>query len=340
MNGPLLTVEDLAVGFPAAGGFVRAVNGVSLSLSAGERVGIAGESGAGKSVTALAIMGLLPVPPTVVTGAVRHRGKDLLTMRERDLRLVRGRSIAMIFQDPVTCLNPRLSVGRQVVEAIRAHEPVSRREARGQAIELLGRAGIPAPARRFDDYPHTFSGGMAQRVMIAIALSCGPEIVLADEPTTALDVTIEAQIVDLLVELCDEQQAAVMFITHDLALLARFADRILVMYGGRIMEQAPAPTIFRRTAHPYTRGLLSSVVRPDGAGGARLATIPGAPPSPLALPPGCPFHPRCVHAVERCRTEVPLLLDVSSAEHRCACHLAAELTPFDAAQPDPLGIRP
>lgn len=337
MSAPLLAVDDLTVGFAGAGGFARAVDGVSLTLSPGERVGIVGESGAGKSVTALAIMGLLPVPSTVVAGRVKYRGTDLLTLHERDLRRLRGRRIAMIFQDPVTCLNPRLTVGQQVVEAIRAHEPLGRRAARARAVELLGRVGIPAPARRFDDHPHTFSGGMAQRVMIAIAVSCGPEVVLADEPTTALDVTIEAQIVDLLIDLCDERQAAVLFITHDLSLLARFADRILVMYGGRIVEQAPTPTIFQGASHPYTRGLLGSVVRPDGTSGSRLATIPGTPPSPAALPSGCSFHPRCAYADDRCRADAPMLLNCSSAEHRCACHRAAELTPVRPPRPSPLG---
>ena len=319
---PLLTVEGLTVRFRGDGRPVQAVNDVSFAVAAGERVGIVGESGAGKSVTAMALLGLLASPPATVTGRASFGSADLLTMGPRQLRSVRGRRIAMIFQDPVTSLNPRLTVGQHLVEGIRAHERVSRKAARARGIDLLRRVEIPAPDRRIDEYPHRLSGGMAQRVMIAIAVSCGPELILADEPTTALDVTIEAQIVDLLTELAEERGTAVVFITHDLALLARFADRIIVMYGGRVVEEGAAATIYRDAAHPYTNGLMNAVIRPGRARATRLATIPGDSPSPADLPSGCAFHPRCAHALDRCREELPSLDRRSETDsHRCACHL-------------------
>ncbi len=334
----LLTVEDLSVTFPGHPGPVRAVNDVSFSVAAGERVGIVGESGAGKSVTAMALLGLLASPPATITGRAWFDGADLLTMGPRRLRTVRGRRIAMIFQDPVTSLNPRLTVGQHLVEAIRAHERVSRRAALARAVDLLRQVDIPAPAQRIDEFPHRLSGGMAQRVMIAIAVSCSPELILADEPTTALDVTIEAQIVDLLIELAEERGTSVVFITHDLALLARFADRIMVMYGGRVAEEGAATTIYRDAAHPYTQGLMNAVIRPGRARSSRLMTIPGDSPSPADLPSGCSFHPRCVHTLDRCRVDRPRLDPRGTAgAHRCACHL---VTRPGAGGPDDTGSTP
>ncbi|HEV2069290.1 MAG TPA: ABC transporter ATP-binding protein [Acidimicrobiales bacterium] len=263
MDDPLLDVRDLRVTFPSEAGAVTAVDGVSFSIAAGERLGIVGESGAGKSLTALSIMRLIPTPPARISGEVRFRGTDLLTLSHKQLRRVRGLRIAMIFQDPVTCLNPAMTVGDQIVEAIRAHEAVSKREARARAIDLLAQVGIPAAARRADEYPHRLSGGMAQRAMIAMAVSCGPELLLADEPTTALDVSIQAQIVDLLRSLYEERGTAVVLITHDLALMARFAERIVVLHRGRIVEEGPVERIYAEPAHPYTMGLLEAVNRVD-----------------------------------------------------------------------------
>ena len=263
MAEPLLDVRDLRVTFPSEAGAVTAVDGVSFSITAGERLGIVGESGAGKSLTALSIMRLIPTPPARISGEVRFRGTDLLTLSRKQLRGVRGLRIAMVFQDPVTCLNPAMTVGDQIVEAIRAHDAVSKREARARAIDLLAQVGIPAAARRADEYPHRFSGGMAQRAMIAMAVSCGPDLLLADEPTTALDVSIQAQIVDLLRSLYEERGTAVVLITHDLALMARFAERIVVLHQGRVVEEGLVERIYAEPAHPYTMGLLEAVNRVD-----------------------------------------------------------------------------
>lgn len=258
---PLLQVQNLHVGFPGDG-CLDAVNGVSFSIRAGERVGIVGESGAGKSLTALSVMGLLP-PRAQISGEIIFDGVDLLRERRRDLRRLRGEKIAMVFQDPVTCLNPSMKVGGQIVEAIRAHRRVSKKEARNAAVELLHRVGMPSPERRASEYPHRLSGGMAQRVMIAMAVSCRPALLLADEPTTALDVSIEAQIVELLDSLCDDQRTAIVLITHDVAVLARFAERIVVMHHGQVVEQGSVDEVFYRPKHPYTRRLMESVMRPD-----------------------------------------------------------------------------
>lgn len=258
---PLLQVQNLHVGFPGDG-CLDAVNGVSFSIRAGERVGIVGESGAGKSLTALSVMGLLP-PRAQISGEIIFDGVDLLRERRRDLRRLRGEKIAMVFQDPVTCLNPSMKVGGQIVEAIRAHRRVSKKEARNAAVELLHRVGMPSPERRASEYPHRLSGGMAQRVMIAMAVSCRPALLLADEPTTALDVSIEAQIMELLDSLCDDQRTAIVLITHDVAVLARFAERIVVMHHGQVVEQGSVDEVFYRPMHPYTRRLMESVMRPD-----------------------------------------------------------------------------
>ncbi|MGH9182355.1 MAG: ABC transporter ATP-binding protein [Acidimicrobiales bacterium] len=324
MAAPLLELEDLSVTLPTPSGAVRAVNGVSLSVRTGERLGIVGESGAGKTMTALRAMGLVPSPPATLSGRVLYRGTDLATLPSRDRRRLCGATMAMTFQDPMTCLNPRMTVGDQIAEAIRAHERLSKVRARARAVELLGLVAIPAPARRADEYPHRLSGGMAQRVMMAMALSCGPDLIFADEPTTALDVTIEAEVIDLLVRLCEEQKAAVVLITHDLALLARFADRVAVMYAGRVVEEGDVSTIYQRPAHPYTVGLLRSVTRADQPREARLTTIEGAPPSALALPGGCPFHPRCPRARDICSHQEPELTARTPSGHRFACHFPSE----------------
>jgi oligopeptide/dipeptide ABC transporter ATP-binding protein len=323
----LLEVEGLEVRFPSREGEVHAVNGASFTVAAGERVGLVGESGSGKTVTGLTIMGLVRCPPARVSGEIRFAGADLLRLPVKERQRLRGARIGMIFQNPLGSLNPAMTVGDQVVEAIRAHQAVSRRAARAEAVDLLGRVGIPAPARNADEYPHRFSGGMRQRVMIAMAISCGPELLIADEPTTALDVTIQAQIVELLSALSEERGMAVLLITHDLALLAGFAQRIVVMYGGKVMEEGAVETIYYGSTHPYTWGLMGSITRLDEPRRGRLSSIRGSPPSALALPGGCVFHPRCPHAEEICRREVPALAVHPRDDHPSACHFAGELAP-------------
>lgn len=326
MTEPLLSVENLRAGFTAAGGTVEAVRGLSFDVRSGERVGVVGESGSGKTVTALSIMGLLPSPPAQVSGRATFDGTDLLSLPRRQLRRVRGAQIAMVFQDPVSCLNPTMTVGQQIVEGLQAHQGISRAAARDRAVELLADVGIPGPRQRIDDYPHHLSGGLAQRVMIAMALSGDPQLLIADEPTTALDVTIEAQIIDLLAGICEERGTAVLLITHDLGVLARFADRILVMYAGRIIEHGPVDKIYYKAEHPYTWGLMTSVTRIDEQRRARLTTIGGAPPSAVRPIPGCALHPRCPWAADVCRREVPELR-ARGNRHGCACHFAGELIP-------------
>ncbi|MPZ65786.1 MAG: ATP-binding cassette domain-containing protein [Pseudonocardiaceae bacterium] len=324
MTRPLLDVRDLAVTFPTDSGPIHAVHRMSFSIGSGERVGIVGESGAGKSVAALAITRLL-APSARLSGQVALDGTDLLQLPRSQLRHVRGERIGMVFQDPVTCLSPRMSVGDQLVEAIRAHRGVPRRAARDRALDLLRSVGIPDPVLWAKEYPHRLSGGMAQRVMIAMAISCDPELLIADEPTTALDVTIEAQIIDLLVELSEERGTAVMLITHDLALLARFAERILVTYAGSIVEQGTVGTLYGRPSHPYTWGLMQSVTGVNEQRRRRLTAIRGAPPSARAIPPGCAFHPRCPYVQEVCRREVPELMVHGGDDHASACHFAGQL---------------
>jgi len=287
---------------------VPAVRGVSFDLADGETVGIVGESGSGKSVTMLAIMGLLAVPPARVrAGDVRFAGRDLLAMSDGERRTVRGRELAMVFQDPLTALNPVLPVGRQIGEVLVRHLALSRVAARARALELMIRVGVPDPAVRIDQYPHQFSGGMRQRIMIAMALAAGPRLLIADEPTTALDVTVQAEIVRLIKDLQAQTGMAVIWVTHDLALLARVADRVLVMYAGRIVEQATAAALYADPQHPYTAALLRSAPRIDLPRGRRQKAIPGAPPDPAALPSGCCFSPRCAHAKARCRRDEPPL---------------------------------
>ncbi|MFO0868632.1 MAG: ABC transporter ATP-binding protein [Pirellulales bacterium] len=308
MGETLLEVDDLRVVFDTDDGPVRAVDGLSFRVERGETLGIVGESGSGKSVTSLAIMGLIPQPPGRITsGRILFEGHDLVQAAPRQLRTVRGRKIAMIFQDPMTALNPFLTVGEQLVEMTRLHLGHGMSEARRHAISMLERVGIPAPDRRIDDYPHQFSGGMRQRVMIAMALSCQPEVLIADEPTTALDVTIQAQILELLQQLQRAHGMSILLITHDLGVVANSCQRVIVMYGGRIVEEAPANALFADPRHPYTLGLLQSIPRWDGTASRELRAIEGQPPNMAHPPPGCAFHPRCPFVLSRCRTEAPSL---------------------------------
>jgi oligopeptide transport system ATP-binding protein len=316
---PLLEVTDLHTHFFTEDGLVRAVNGVSFYVEKGETLGIVGESGSGKSVTSLSIMRLVPSPPgKIVSGKILFDGEDLLTYDEDDMRKIRGKNIAMIFQDPMTSLNPVLTIGRQITESLELHLKLSGKEARRRAGELLALVGIPSPDKRLDDYPHQFSGGMRQRVMIAMALSCNPDLLIADEPTTALDVTIQAQILELINKLKSELGMAVIIITHDLGVVARMADRLNVMYAGRIVEEGPTERIFADPRMPYTIGLLQSIPRLDEERGRRLNPIRGLPPDLINLPEVCPFAPRCDFVQEACYQQVPALRQVE-AEQRARC---------------------
>jgi peptide/nickel transport system ATP-binding protein len=323
MEQPLLEIRDLAVSFRTDEGVVRALDGVSLELPRGKTVGLVGESGSGKSVTSLAVLGLLPRPPAVIErGSIKFNGRELTTLSERELREVRGRHIGMIFQEPMTSLNPVFTVGFQIMEAVRAHGRVGRAAARVRAIELLERVGIPAPKERIDAYPHQLSGGMRQRVMIAIALAGEPELLIADEPTTALDVTIQAQILDLLAGLQRDFGMSVLLITHDLGVVAEHVHEVVVMYAGKIVERAPTEALFARPLHPYTRGLMQSVPSYIGnRGKARLATIPGSVPELSKLPPGCRFLDRCSRAQEDCRIEHPPLLPFAGGRAAACIHV-------------------
>ena len=314
----LLDVRNLTVEFATEAGYVRAVDGLDLTVAAGEVVGLVGESGSGKSVTALAVMGLLPAPAArIVTGTARFAGLDLLRMDRAALRHLRGGAVSMIFQEPMTSLNPVLSIGTQMIETIVAHERIGMRAARERAIDLLAKVGIAAPARRMSEYPHRLSGGTRQRVMIAMALACGPKLLIADEPTTALDVTIQARILDLLRRLQQEFAMAVLLITHNLGVVAEFGDRLVVMYAGRAMEEGPVGEVFAQPSHPYTAGLIGSIP-PLGRRLHRLAAIPGTLPPGNALPPGCRFSPRCDHAIAACRQGQPPLLSLVH-DRRTAC---------------------
>jgi oligopeptide transport system ATP-binding protein len=320
----LLEVEDLHVEFRSRRSTVRAVNGLSYTLEEGETLAILGESGSGKSVSAQAVMGILDSPPAYVSrGAVRFRGTELLGLPEKKRRAYRGAKIAMIFQDALSALNPVHRVGDQIAEMLIAHRGTSRREARARAVELMDRVRIPSAAERAGDFPHQFSGGMRQRVMIAMALALEPDVLIADEPTTALDVTVQAQIMKLLAELQAEMRMGLILITHDLGVVADVADRIVVMYAGRAVEEAEVTDLYARPAHPYTAGLLASVPRVD-VPGRELTPIKGAPPNLAAIPVGCPFHPRCPRATDRCPAEVPELRDIG-AGHLSACHYAEEV---------------
>jgi len=321
----LLDVRDLRVHFPTDDGLVKAVDGVSFRLDRGRTLGIVGESGSGKSVTSLAILGLHHGTSARITGEIWLDGRDLVSVDAARVRQLRGNKMAMIFQDPLSSLHPYYTVGNQITEAYRIHNAVSRQAARAHAIDLLARVGIPQPETRVDDYPHQFSGGMRQRVMIAMALSCNPELLIADEPTTALDVTVQAQILDLISDLQAEFGSAVIIITHDLGVVAELADDVLVMYAGKVVEYASAEDVFERPEHPYTWGLLSSMPRLDRERADRLMPIWGTPPSLINLPTGCAFHPRCPYAElngGRSTEEVPPLREAAPA-HLVACHLPA-----------------
>jgi oligopeptide transport system ATP-binding protein len=299
---------------------VHAVNGVSYTLGEGETLGVVGESGCGKSVHALSIMRLIPDPPgKIEDGEIKFDGRDLLKVSETEMREVRGAEIAMVFQDPMTSLNPVFTVGFQIMEALKLHLRMDDKTARNRAAELLGMVGIPEARQRLDDYPHQFSGGMRQRAMLAMALSCNPKLLIADEPTTALDVTIQAQIIDLTKRLQERLGMAVMWITHDLGVVAGLAQRVNVMYAGYIVEQGDVKDIYGRPRHPYTIGLLGSLPRLDEAPGTKLISIPGLPPDLLIMPPGCPFAPRCTYATDACREAVPPLEELDSDGHWVAC---------------------
>ncbi|MGC4894099.1 ABC transporter ATP-binding protein [Micromonospora sp. DT31] len=326
-DGPYLQVRDLRVRFDTEDGVVRAVDGVSFAVDRGRTLGIVGESGSGKSVTSLAILGLHNVKRASISGEISVGGREVVGLGEEEIRRLRGRDMAMIFQDPLSALHPYFSVGKQIVEAYRVHHPrAGRREARLRAVDMLGRVGIPQPGRRFDQYPHEFSGGMRQRVMIAMALVNDPDLLIADEPTTALDVTVQAQILDLLADLQAEFRSAIVLITHDLGVVSQVADDVLVMYAGRAVEYGGVGRVLRAPQHPYTWGLLSSVPSLHGDADADLVPIPGNPPSLINVPSGCAFHPRCRWAEvngDRSRTQVPELREAGQAGHVVACHLSA-----------------
>jgi oligopeptide/dipeptide ABC transporter ATP-binding protein len=317
---PILKVDDLRVSFATEDGVVQAVGGVSFELQAGEVLAIVGESGSGKSVTAQTITGLTRAPNARITGSVTYRDRELNSLDDDQLRDIRGEQIAMVFQDPMSSLNPVYRVGDQIIEMIRAHRDVSKREAADKAVELLRSVGIPNPERRVRHYPHEFSGGMRQRVMIAMALALEPDVLIADEPTTALDVTVQAQILRLLDQLNRERDLAIILITHDLGVVAEIADRVLVMYAGQIVENATLDETFYDPQHPYAWGLLGSLMRLDQTRGARLAQIPGQPPSLLSPPKGCRFAPRCLHEFDKCG-ELPPLASSAGGDHLDRCWL-------------------
>ncbi len=323
-NGNLLTVKDLRTYFETEDGTVKAVDGISFNLKQGQTLGIVGESGSGKSVANLSLMRLIPDPPgRIVSGSITFDGRDILTLSPREVRRIRGKRIAMIFQDPMTSLNPFMRVSKQMMEVTRLHLGHTKKQARAHAIEMLDHVGIPDASERVDSYPHEFSGGMRQRVMIAMALSCQPELLIADEPTTALDVTIQAQILELIKTSKSETGASVILITHDLGVVAGMTDHIIVMYAGKVFEQAPTSELFERPGNPYTRGLLRSVPDPTDEQGS-LYQIPGLPPDLAHLPAGCPFAPRCERAEDICRRDSPPFVQLTR-EHYSLCHFANEV---------------
>jgi len=318
---PLLQIRSLKTYFQTEAGTAKAVDGVDLDIFPGEVVGLVGESGSGKSVTALSILRLIPDPPGKIEGSIVFKGRDLLKLSWDEIRAVRGKEISMIFQEPMTSLNPVFTIGMQLMEAVLGHERVSRKEAFRRSVEMLERVDIADPPSRMNDYPQQFSGGMRQRVMIAMALACNPSILIADEPTTALDVTIQAQILELMLRIKDQrQEAAILLITHNLAVVAETCNRVIVMYGGKIQEVAPVHELFKSPLHPYTRGLLASLPVVDGDRQQRLAAIPGSVPSIFDLPAGCKFETRCKERLERCALIEPQLIE-SSPGHWVRCHL-------------------
>jgi peptide/nickel transport system ATP-binding protein len=327
----LLVVDNLTVSFPTDDGVVQAVRGVSYTVRTGEAMGIVGESGSGKSVSSMAVMGLLPKNARI-TGSVRFRGRELIGLDEKDYAKVRGNSIAMIFQDPLTSLNPVYSIGFQIAEAVLAHNDISKQAALDRAVELLGIVGIPYPEQRISNYPHELSGGMRQRVVIAIAMANNPDVIIADEPTTALDVTVQAQVLEALETARQETGAALILITHDLGVIAGHAERISVMYAGKLVETGTTEEVFYRPRMPYTIGLLGSLPRLDQQEHERLTPIKGAPPSLLNLPPGCPFTPRCPLAEDICDREEPELLVAEGTAHAAACHFRSRMADVDAAE--------
>ncbi len=317
----LLEVKDLVTEFPTRKGVVRAVNGVTFSIDQGEILAVVGESGSGKSVTSLSVMGLLQDPGHVAGGSITFDGKDLLAASEREMEAIRGDQISMIFQEPMTSLNPVYRVGDQIVEAIQTHTDMNKKDAWARAVEMLRVVGIPSPEERARDYPHQMSGGMRQRVMIAMALSCDPKLLIADEPTTALDVTIQAQILDLIYKLRDEFNMAVMLITHDLGVVSEVADRVVVMYCGQVVEEGEKVELFDYPLHPYTLGLLKSIPRLEDEQSDRLYMIKGTVPNPLEMPSGCPFSDRCERCMDLCRVERPELKNVPGTDRRVRCFL-------------------
>jgi oligopeptide transport system ATP-binding protein len=328
MTEPLLSVKDLRTYFHTDDGVVKAVDGVSFDIHPGEVLGIVGESGSGKSVTAMTILGLVPVPPArIESGQVLWKGKDLLTATEKELRAIRGGQIAMIFQDPMSSLNPVFTIGDQIEEMIKTHQDLSKRAVRERAVDMLSLVGIPSARDRLDDYPHQFSGGMRQRAMIAMALACEPQLLICDEPTTALDVTVQAQVLEVIENSAKQLGAAILLITHDLGVVAGMTDRVMVMYGGQIVEKATCDDLFYQPRMPYTWGLLDSIPRVDDSKGRRLRPIPGAPPLMSRPPAGCRFSPRCIHVVEGvCDTAVPELVTVPDAgdDHWARCARVGE----------------
>ncbi|HEY0846230.1 MAG TPA: ABC transporter ATP-binding protein [Noviherbaspirillum sp.] len=321
MEGPILQVRNLTTRFRTERGMVTAVDNVSFDVGAGETLAIVGESGSGKSITALSILRLIPNPPgRIESGEILFDGTDLLKLGDKDMRAVRGNRIAMIFQEPMSSMNPAITIGRQIAEPVNLHRGSPWKQALEKAKGLLGSVQIPDPASRLAAHPHQFSGGMRQRAMIAMALACEPQLIIADEPTTALDVTVQAQILDLLKDLASNSNTALILITHDLGVVARYADRVAVMYGGRIVETASARELYAKPQHPYTRGLMASVPRIDGDTSQRLVPIEGQPPDLAALPAGCAFMPRCRHATEQCRSTRPMLRQVGEG-HFKACVL-------------------
>ncbi len=322
----VLEVSDLKTVFKTRDGAVHAVNGVSFSVATGELLGVVGESGSGKSVTMMSLLKLLPSPPAeIVEGSVRFEGRDVLSMDDEQMRALRGGDIGFVFQDPMTSLNPVFTVGFQIVESLREHLDISKKDARKRAAELLAKVGIAQPEQRLKDYPHQFSGGMRQRVMIAMALACQPKLLIADEPTTALDVTIQAQILELIRELRNDQGMGIIWITHDLGVVAGIADRVMVMYGGQIVEHARVADLFKNPRHPYTKALLATIPSVDASRSERLYSIAGQPPNLSQHPTSCPFAPRCEHAFDRCLKENPPVMQVSD-NHDVACWLGREPT--------------